>query len=134
MINKVIILGNLGKDPEMRSTGSKQVANFSIATTESYKDKAGAKQTTTTWHNIVAWSPLAEICEKYLKKGSQVYIEGKISNRSYENKEGTKVYVSEIVAGTLKMLGGNKDAKNTSEGKSEPAYMNDDLDQDDLPF
>ena len=96
--NKAILLGNLGKDPEIRRLDDgRAVANFSIATSESYKNKAGERVTNTEWHNIVLWSPLAEIAENYLKKGSQVYIEGKISNRSYEDKDGVKKYISEVV-------------------------------------
>ena len=90
-VNKVILLGNLGKDPEVRRLDDgRGVANFSLATSETYKNKAGEKVTNTEWHNVVLWSPLADIAESYLKKGSQVYIEGKISNRSYEDKDGVK--------------------------------------------
>ena len=105
-VNKVILLGNLGKDPEVKKleTG-KSVANFSLATSEVYKNKEGEKVTKTEWHNIVLWSPLAEIAESYLKKGSQLYLEGKISNRSYEDKEGVKKYISEVVGREITLLG-----------------------------
>ena len=92
-VNKVILLGNLGKDPEVRRLDDgRGVANFSLATSETYKNKSGEKVTNTEWHNIVLWSPLADIAENYLKKGSQVYIEGKISNRSYDDKDFIKKY------------------------------------------
>ena len=105
-VNKVILLGNLGKDPEVRRLDDgRGVANFSLATSETYKKKSGEKVTNTEWHNIVLWSPLADIAESYLKKGSQVYIEGKISNRSYEDKDGVKKYISEVVGRDITLLG-----------------------------
>ncbi len=105
-INKAILVGNLGKDPEIRTLESGvKVAQFSLATTESYKDSAGNWQDKTEWHNIVMWRFLAERAEKYLHKGSQVYIEGKITNRQYQDKEGNTRYISEIVAEKFMMLG-----------------------------
>jgi single-strand DNA-binding protein len=105
-VNKVILVGNLGKDPELRYTASgTAVANFSLATTERFKDRDGNSQEKTEWHNIVAWRQLAEICGKYLTKGRQVYIEGKIQTRSYEDRDGNKRYVTEIVADQMQMLG-----------------------------
>lgn len=105
-LNRVCLIGNLGKDPEIRSipSGSK-VASFSIATTESYTGKDGNKQDKTEWHNIVLWRGLADIAEKYLRKGSQVYIEGKLQTRSWDDKDGQKRYITEIVAENLVMLG-----------------------------
>ena len=109
-VNKVILVGNLGKDPEVRHLdNNRAVANFSIATSENYKNKLGEKVTNTEWHNVVFWSPLAEIAEKYLQKGKQVYIEGKMVTRSYEDKEGQTKYVTEVVGRNLVMLG-SKDA------------------------
>lgn len=106
-VNKVILLGNLGKDPIVRKLDNgRAVAQFSIATTEKYKDKAGNPTTNTEWHNIVAWSPLAEIAEKYLKKGNQVYIEGKIASREYTDKEGILRRTTEIVAREMNLVGG----------------------------
>ncbi len=109
-LNKVMLIGNLGKNPELRYVASgNSVASFSLATGESYKDKAGVRQTKTVWHNIVVWGKLAEICNQYLKKGSQVYLEGKIDNRSYDDKDGNKKYISEVVVdmnGKMIMLGG----------------------------
>ena len=109
-VNKVILVGNLGKDPEVTSLESGvKVASFSIATSESYKDKnSGEKITKTEWHNITLWRGLAEVAEKYLNKGSQVYIEGKLQTRSYEDKEGVTRYRTDIVGSNMTMLGSNK--------------------------
>jgi single-strand DNA-binding protein len=105
-VNKVILVGNLGKDPELRYTASgTAVANFSLATTEKYKDRDGNSQEKTEWHNIVVWRQLAEICGKYLTKGKQVYIEGKIQTRSYDDRDGNKRYITEIVVDQMQMLG-----------------------------
>jgi single-strand DNA-binding protein len=105
-VNKVILVGNLGKDPELRYTPSgAAVATFSLATSERYKDKSGEQQEKTEWHNIVAWRQLAEICGKYLHKGKQVYIEGRIQTRSYDDRDGNKKYITEIVADQMQMLG-----------------------------
>jgi single-strand DNA-binding protein len=105
-VNKVILVGRLGRDPEIRSTPSgTTVAKFSIATDERYTDKSGEKQERTEWHNIVAWSKLAEICGQYLKKGKLVYIEGSLRTDSWDDKEtGQKKYRTEIVANTMQML------------------------------
>ena len=109
-VNKVILVGNLGKDPELRYTPSgTAVVTFSLATTERYKDRDGNKQTKTEWHNIVAWRQLAEICGKYLHKGKQIYIEGKIQNRSYDDRDGNKRYISEVVVNEMQMLGSRDD-------------------------
>ena len=131
-INKVIIVGNLGKDPEVRYTPSgTAVANFSIATSDEWKDKeTGQKQEKTEWHRIVAWRRLGEICGEYLHKGSQVYIEGKIETRSWEDKEGVKRYTTEIVAREMQMLGSPKKKETPRE---EPATTTV-PDDDDIPF
>ena len=106
-VNKVILVGNLGKDVELRYTPSgAAVANFTLATSEKYKDKDGNAQEKTEWHNIVAWRQLAEICGKYLHKGKQVYIEGKIQTRTYDDRDGNKRYITEILADQMQMLGG----------------------------
>ena len=106
-INKAILVGNLGKDPELRYTASGQaVATFSLATTEKFKNKSGEQQERTEWHNIVAWGPLAEICGKYLNKGKQIYCEGRIQSRSYDDRDGNKRYITEIVISDMQMLGG----------------------------
>jgi len=105
-INKVILVGNLGKDPELRYTpAGVAVATFSLATSERFKGRDGQQQERTEWHNIVAWRGLAEICGKYLHKGRQVYIEGKIQTRSYDDRDGNKRYITEIVADNMQMLG-----------------------------
>jgi len=105
-INKVILVGNLGKDPEVRSLDAgRKVANFSLATTETYKNKNGERVEQTEWHNVVYYGPVAEVIEKYLRKGSQIYVEGKIRTRSYDDKEGIKRYVTEIIGDTMTMLG-----------------------------
>ena len=106
-VNKVMLIGNLGRDPEIRyTTGGQAVANFTIATTEKYTNKSGEKQEDTEWHRIVAWGRLAEICGEYLSKGRMVYIEGSIKTRSWEDKEGNTRYTTEVVARNMQMLGG----------------------------
>ena len=134
-LNKVTLIGNLGKDPELKYTNSGvAVATFSLATSDSWKDQEGNMQERTEWHNIVAWRKLAEICGQYLKKGSQVYIEGKIQTRNYLDKEGVKKYITEIVADQLLMLGGGggRPQAEPSDGvpMPEPAPSKD----EDLPF
>ncbi len=111
-VNKVILVGNLGKDPELRYTPSgAAVTTFSMATTERYKDREGNRQEKTEWHNVVAWRQLAEICGKFLHKGKQVYIEGKIQTRSYDDRDGNKRYITEIVADQMQMLGSRDDSQ-----------------------
>ena len=132
-VNKVILLGNLGKDPEVRRLDDgRGVANFSLATSESYKNKSGEKVTNTEWHNIVLWSPLADIAENYLKKGSQVYIEGKIANRSYEDKDGVKKYISEVVGREITLLGRPPEQQENSQISSIENKKK--SEEDDLPF
>jgi single-strand DNA-binding protein len=105
-VNKVILVGNVGRDPELRYTQSGQpVASFSVATNERFKDRDGNWKDRTEWHRIVAWARLAEICGEYLRKGSQVYIEGRIQTRDWEDKEGNKRQTTEIVALSMQMLG-----------------------------
>ncbi len=106
-VNKVILVGHLGQDPELRYTGNgTAVCNMRIATSDSYKDASGNLVDKTEWHNVVVWSRLAEICNEYLKKGSQVYFEGQLQTRSYEDKEGNTKYVTEVKAREMVMLGG----------------------------
>ena len=140
-VNKVILVGNVGKDPETRHLDKGvAVTRFSLATTETYTSKTGEKVSNTEWHNIVAWRGLAEVIEKYVKKGSQLYIEGRLRTTSYE-KEGVKHYTTEILADTMHMLG-------KREGQGETTSQNGKVDQmqavsepdfnqpeeDDLPF
>jgi single-strand DNA-binding protein len=109
-VNKVILVGRLGRDPETRYTGGGQaVANFSVATDESYKDRNGERQKRTEWHKIVVWGKQAEIAQQYLKKGSLVFIEGRIQSREWQDKEGQKRTSFEIVANNFRMLGGRGD-------------------------
>ena len=143
-INKVILIGNLGKDPEVRHLENGAcVANFSIATSENYKDrKTGEKVSQTEWHNIVIWRALAEIAEKYLKKGDKVYIEGKLKTRSWQDQEGKNRYTTEIIADNLTMLGKSPENKTQVEtntiNNEKPAEQNDGFsgpdESDDLPF
>lgn len=108
-----MLIGHVGKDPEVKSfDGGNKNASFSLATSKTYKDKSGEKKTDTTWHNIVVWGKLAEIIEKYVKKGSKIYVEGEIKNRSYE-KDGQTKYISEIVASSMEMLGEKSDSSHT---------------------
>jgi len=145
MINKVILLGNVGNDPEVRYVSEGlPVARFSLATSESYTNKAGEKVTNTEWHSIVLWRGLATVVEKYIKKGAQVYIEGKITYRTYE-KDGQTKYFTEIVADEMKMIG-RKDKDGTEQSadvsqkrgavaESAPAYdIPPAAPADDLPF
>ena len=114
-LNKVTLIGNLGKDPEVRHLESgASVANFSMATTETYKNRNGEKVSQTEWHNIVLWRGLAEISEKYLKKGDKIYIEGRIRTRSWQDKDDNTRYSTEIVGDNMIMLGGSNNEKTYS--------------------
>lgn len=105
-----MLLGNLGKDPEIRNLeGGAKVAKFPLATSDAYKDKAGNRVEQTEWHNIVMWRGLADIAEKYLRKGSSVFIEGKIRTRSWDDKDGNKRYITEVVADNMSLVGGKRD-------------------------
>jgi len=131
-VNKVILVGNLGKDPEVKYLDNGvAVANFSLATTENYKNKEGEKVSQTEWHNIVLWRGLAEVAEKYLKKGASVYIEGKIKTRKWEDKDGNTRYNTEILADNMTMLGGKKDSQ---ENPINPPQETASDKADDLPF
>jgi single-strand DNA-binding protein len=118
-VNKVILVGRLGRDPETRFTsGGQAVANFSVATDESYKDRNGERQKRTEWHKIVVWGKQAEIAQQYLKKGSLLFIEGRIQSREWQDKEGQKRTSFEIVANNFRMLGGRGDAMGAGAGAS----------------
>jgi single-strand DNA-binding protein len=118
-INKVILIGNLGKDPEVRHLeGGVAVARFPLATSETFKDKNGERQERTEWHNIVVWRGLAEVAEKYVKKGQSVYIEGRIRTNSYQDKDGVQRYNTEIVADNMTMLGGKPEGSGNQGGGS----------------
>lgn len=110
-VNKVIILGRLGQDPELKYTaGGSAVCNFSLATNESWTDRNGQKQEKTEWHRVVVWGKLAELCNQYLSKGRQAYIEGKLATRSWEDQQGQKRYTTEINAATVQFIGANTGA------------------------
>lgn len=131
MVNRCILVGRVGKDAVMRYTpGGDAQASFSLATTETWKDKAGAKQEKTEWHNIVAWKKLAEICGQYVTKGMLLYIEGKITYRQWDGKDGAKHYMTEIVAGVMKMLGGGQkkeEKPQESQQSGQPSGQDDDI-------
>ena len=134
-VNKVILVGNLGKDPEVKYLDNGvAVANFSLATTENYKNKEGEKVSQTEWHNIVLWRGLAEVAEKYLKKGASVYIEGKIKTRKWEDKEGNTRYNTEILADNMTMLGGKQSQQENVAPTTPPATDTTTDKADDLPF
>ncbi|MBH69899.1 MAG: single-stranded DNA-binding protein [Flavobacteriales bacterium] len=141
-VNKVILVGNLGKDPEVRYLDSGvAVANFTLATTENYKNKQGERVSQTEWHNIVLWRGLAEVAEKWLKKGSSIYVEGKIRNRKWEDKDGNTRYNTEVLADNMTMLGSRNSSTelnsnvDNSNNSSEKLLNSNELDNsDDLPF
>ena len=143
-VNKAILVGHLGADPELRHTQSgTAVASFRVATTERFNDRSGERQERTEWHRIVAWAKLAEICNTYLKKGKQVYIEGRIQTRQWEDKDGNTRYTTEIVANNMVMLGRAGDVSNdtpsqdfpASDPVAQPSGSGDGKsDDDDLPF
>ena len=138
-VNKVILIGNLGGDPELRSTpGGTSVATFTLATNETWNDKDGAKQERTEWHRIVAWGRLAEICGQYLQKGRQVYIEGRLQTRSWEDKQGNQRKTTEIVARDMQMLGsrGEGGGDRAQSGGRTPEFAAETvkIEDDDLPF
>src|SRR3990167_371310 len=121
-VNKAILIGNLGKDPEVRFTANaKAVARFPIATSEVWNDSEGNRQERTEWHNIVVWGKQGESCGQYLAKGRQVYVEGSIRSRSYDDKSGNKRYITEIVAQRVRFLGGGGGTRVATETEPEPA-------------
>jgi len=123
-VNKAILVGRLGKDPELRYTPSgRAVASFSLATSERWTGQDGQKNESTTWHNIVAWGKQAEVIKEYLTKGREVYIEGRIDNRSYDDKEGNKRYISEVVVQSFQFIGGRGDSGGGSGQSAPPADM-----------
>ena len=127
-VNKVILLGNIGKDPEVRETKAGNIVNLTMATSEKYTDKSGQKQENTEWHNLVVFGKLADVVAKYVKKGDKLYVEGSITTRKWEDKEGNTRYTTEVKVRDLTMLGG-------AEKKStQPAAVAVGEDDDDLPF
>lgn len=141
-VNKVIIIGNLGKDPEVRyMPNGDAVTNITVATTEAWKDKNGDKQEKTEWHRITFYRKLAEIAGEYLKKGAQVYVEGKLETKKWTDKQGVERYTTEIIASDMRMLGskpggGNRETEDTESKPRKPVPAGtgfDDMD-DDIPF
>jgi single-strand DNA-binding protein len=142
-VNKVILVGNVGKDPDIITFENGKKATFSLATSEKYKDREGKSVEKTEWHNIVFWGPVVDVIEKYVKKGKQVYIEGKLSNRSYE-KDGQTRYITEVVGQNLTLLGGSmgggyneSQSQNSQNHTEETPYIPPTIESsptDDLPF
>lgn len=134
-LNKVQLIGCLGRDPELRFTATGQaVATLNLATNESYKDKDGKQVDLTDWHHVIAWRKLAEICGQYLKKGSLVYVEGKLKTRSYSDKQGQKRYVTEIVADVMQILGGQPQTGPQPQQQEQTVVEAPQETKDDLPF
>ena len=137
MVNKVILVGNLGKDPEVRFTPNGRArATFSVATSERWTDQQGQKQERTEWHNVVVWGKQAETCGQYLSKGRQVYVEGRITSRQYDDKDGNKRYITEIVARDVRFLGGGGGRAPADAGASLPPGEDagPPVEDDDIPF
>ena len=119
-VNKVLIIGRLGTDPEVKAVSPTQnVARLSVATSETWNDREGQKQERTEWHRVVVWGKLAEICGKYLSKGRQVYVEGRLQTRSWEDQQGQKRYTTEIVANNVQFLGATGEARDNSSSSPE---------------
>ncbi|MFK7756056.1 MAG: single-stranded DNA-binding protein [Flavobacteriales bacterium] len=136
-VNKVILVGNLGKDPEVRAFENNKVANFPLATSENRRNKTTGERTTITeWHNLVVWGAQAEIAEKYLKKGNQVYVEGKLRTRSWDGNDGTKKYITEILVDNFTMLGAKPSSDAAASSATAPAKTQntETAADDDLPF
>lgn len=132
-VNKVVLLGNMAADPEVRFTPSGgAVANFRMATNETFKDKQGQKQTKTEWHRITVWGKLAELCGEYLKKGAQAYVEGKIQTRKWQDKDGKDQYSTEIIAHEVVFLGGKQGGGGGN--RAEPSTGGHTPDDSDIPF
>jgi len=120
-LNKVLLIGNVGKDPEVRHLeGGASVATITLATTERFKDKTGSSKELTEWHTVIAWRQLSDLAENYIRKGSQIYVEGRIRSRSYDDQNGVKRYVTEILADNIQLLGKKADGSAPSSGYSNP--------------
>lgn len=137
-VNKVILLGRLGKEPESKQVNGQTVTNFSIATSESYKDKNGEKKEVTDWHNCVAWGSVGDIIAKYVHKGDSLYVEGKSKTRSWE-KDGVTKYVTEVVVNIVNLIGGNKSNNDYGSGNQQSSSASAPSSEgssitDDLPF
>jgi single-strand DNA-binding protein len=135
-LNKVLLIGNLGADPDHRATPSgTPVTTFSVATTEAWTNRDGQPEQKTEWHRVVTWGKLAEIARDYLKKGKQVYIEGRLQTRTWEDRDGQKRYTTEIVANQMLMLGQvSQEGSEVKEGAQSPQFPPRESEEDDLPF
>ena len=134
-VNKVILVGNLGKDPEVRHLeGGSTVCNFPLATSENYKDKSGNRVEQTEWHNIVLWRAQAEFAEKYLKKGTTIFVEGKLRTRSWEDKDKNKRCTTEIIGDNISILNQRRDDNNQASATDNTATTGHNATADDLPF
>lgn len=134
-VNKVILLGNLGKDPVVRSLESgAKVASFSLATSRTYKGQDGKAIDETEWHNVTLWGNLADLAEKYLTKGRQVYIEGRLRTRQYEDKEGVKKYTTEIIGENMTFVGNKPDSNDAGSRQAQEPVDSSSMVEDDLPF
>lgn len=135
MLNKAMIIGNLGKDPELRYTQEgTAVCNLTVATNETWTDKNQQKQERTEWHRVTVWGRTAENCEKYLSKGRKVYVEGRIQTREYQDKSGVTKYATEIVAQTVQFLGGGGGDGHAHSKQEPPASFDQSFSDDDIPF
>ena len=132
-MNKVLLFGNVGKDPESKVINQKTVTKFSLATNKSYSNSSGEKVTDTSWHNIVLWGKVAETASKYVKKGSSIIIEGEISYRSYENKEGQTVYITEIIGHNMHFTGSKPEEKPAEKKSTAMSNINELPGAEDLP-
>ena len=125
-LNKAMLIGNVGRDPEVRyldgQSGNAKVATFTLATTERYRDRNGETRENTEWHNIVAWRSTADVVERFVKKGTQVYVEGRIRTRSWDDQNGNKRYTTEIIADNLQLLGKKTDNPGAQSGYAQPGY------------
>ncbi len=141
-VNKVLLIGRLGNNPEIRYTNTgTAVANFNLATSENWNDKNGQRQERTEWHRVVVWGKLAELCEKYLSKGRQCFVEGRLQTRSWDDKDGNKRYTTEIVASTIQFLGtanaqssANTSAMESSPEMAEGPTLESSFTEDEIPF
>lgn len=142
-VNKVMVLGRLGQDPELKYTPSGMaVCNFTVATSETWNDKAGQKQERTEWHRIVVWGKLAELCNQYLSKGKQTFVEGSLQTRSWDDKDGTKRYTTEVVAKSVQFIGSSTNKENSNHETHEQMELAPEYDistdtnftRDDIPF
>jgi single-strand DNA-binding protein len=141
-VNKVLLIGRLGNNPEIRYTNTgTAVANFNLATSENWNDKNGQRQERTEWHRVVVWGKLAELCEKYLSKGRQCFVEGRLQTRSWDDKDGNKRYTTEVVASTIQFLGSANAQASSSAGAtdhgpemSDSPQMESSFSEDEIPF